>query len=260
MILTHNIDPIIFSIGSINFYWYGAMYAVSFLVIDYLMRTQYFLKSITITKKEIDSLLIILIVAVIIGGRLGYVLFYNFDYYLSQPIKILYIWEGGMSFHGALLMIIFSLFYFSTKSKIQFLMLSDYIVLFVPIGLFLGRIGNFINSELYGIPTTSTWGIIFPMVDDLPRHPSMLYEAFFEGVVLYSVIIYFYRKKLIQGSLTAIFLFFYGIFRFFIEFLRVPDAHIGYLWDDWFTMGQLLSIPMIIAGILIFIVYRERTL
>ena len=165
-----------------------------------------------------------------------------------------------MSFHGALLMIIFSLFYFSTKSKIQFLMLSDYIVLFVPIGLFLGRIGNFINSELYGIPTTSTWGIIFPMVDDLPRHPSMLYEAFFEGVVLYSVIIYFYRKKLIQGNLTAIFLFFYGIFRFFIEFVRVPDAHIGYLWDDWFTMGQLLSIPMIIAGILIFIVYRERTL
>ena len=258
MIFTHNIDPILFTLVGINFYWYGAMYAISFLLIDYLMRLQYFSRSIKLNKEQIDSLLIILIISVIVGGRLGYVLFYNLDYYLYYPIRVFFIWEGGMSFHGALLMIICSIFYFSKKHKIQFLALSDYIVLFVPIGLFLGRIGNFINSELYGLPTNSQWGVIFPIVDDLPRHPSMLYEAFLEGVLLYMLILYFYIRRTTLGTLTGIFLIVYSIFRFFVEFVRVPDAHIGYLWDDWFTMGQLLSAPMFIIGILIIIKYRVR--
>ena len=258
MILTHNIDPVILSIGSINFYWYGAMYAISFLLIDYMMRKDYFLNSVEINKSQIDSLLVISILSVIVGGRLGYVLFYNFDYYLMFPHKILFIWEGGMSFHGALLMMIFALMYYSYKNNLETLILSDYLVIFAPIGLFLGRIGNFINSELYGLPTNSNWGIVFPRIDNVARHPSMLYEAFLEGALLYLIMLYFFAKRRGNGFLTGIFLVFYSLFRFIIEFVRVPDEHIGYLWDDWFTMGQLLSLPMFVIGMYIILRKKEK--
>ena len=253
MIYTHNIDPIIVSIGFIDLYWYGAMYAISFLIIDYMMKANYFHFNIhNLSSTQFDKILLVSLVSLLLGGRLGYVIFYNFDYYLLFPIKTLFIWEGGMSFHGALLGVIFAIFWLRKPINLSYLQLSDLIVLYVPIGLFFGRLGNFINAELYGTPTNSTWGIIFPTVDSMPRHPSMLYEALLEGVVLFSILLYLSRKhSTTPGFLTSIFLIIYSIFRFMIEFVRVPDSHIGYIWNDWLTMGQLLSVPMMFFGMLL---------
>ena len=253
MIYTHNIDPVIVTLGPIDLYWYGAMYAISFLVIDYMMKVNYFnFNKYNLSSTQTDKILLVSLVFLLLGGRLGYVIFYNFDYYLQFPIKILFIWEGGMSFHGALLGVIFAIFSLGKSIKLNFLQLTDFIVLYVPIGLFFGRIGNFINAELYGIPTNSSWGVIFPRLDSIPRHPSMLYEAFFEGVVLFVILLFLSRKHSdTQGFLTSIFLIFYSIFRFMIEFVRVPDSHIGYIWNDWLTLGQLLSLPMMFFGLLL---------
>ena len=253
MIYTHNIDPVIVTLGPIDLYWYGAMYAISFLVIDYMMKANYFnFNKYNLSSTQTDKILLVSLVFLLLGGRLGYVIFYNFDYYLQFPIKILFIWEGGMSFHGALLGVIIAIFLLGKSIKLNFLQLTDFIVLYVPIGLFFGRIGNFINAELYGTPTNSSWGVIFPRLDSIPRHPSMLYEAFFEGVVLFVILLFLSRKHSDrQGFLTSIFLIFYSIFRFMIEFVRVPDSHIGYIWNDWLTLGQLLSLPMMFFGLLL---------
>tara|TARA_B100000614_G_C14512603_1_gene479191 strand:+ start:337 stop:1128 length:792 start_codon:yes stop_codon:yes gene_type:complete len=255
MIYTHDIDPIIVSIGPVELYWYGAMYAISFLIIDYMMKANHFnFNKYNLSKIQIDKVLLVSLVALLIGGRLGYVIFYNLDYYLLSPIKTLFIWEGGMSFHGALLGVIIATYSLRKSLKINFLQLTDFMVLYVPIGLFFGRIGNFINSELYGIPTYSSWGVIFPLLDNIPRHPSMLYEAFLEGVVLFTILLLLSRKHFTTpGFLTSIFLIFYSIFRFMIEFVRVPDSHIGYIMSDWLTLGQLLSVPMTFFGILLLI-------
>ena len=253
MIYTHNIHPIIVSIGSIDLYWYGAMYAISFLLIDYLMKREVVRDTAyEFNVSFIDQLVFISILSVIIGGRLGYVLFYNFDYYLENLNKVFYIWEGGMSFHGALIGVYVGLIFLSIKNKIKFFKLSDFLVPFIPIGLFLGRTGNFINSELYGSPTNSNWGVIFPLVDSVPRHPSMLYEAFLEGIVLYLLLLFFKINRPPTGTLTAIFLIFYSIFRFCVEFVRVPDLHIGYIYSTWLTTGMILCVPMFFVGILIY--------
>ena len=157
-----------------------------------------------------------------------------------------------MSFHGALIGILIGLVLLSRKENLSFLKIADYIVIFIPIGLFLGRIGNFINSELYGHPTNSDWGIIFPLVDNVPRHPSMLYEAFLEGIIIFYVLKTLSNLNLSNGTLSSIFLVLYAIFRFIVEFIRVPDSHIGYIWSNWLTMGQLLSIPMLLIGTILF--------
>jgi len=157
-----------------------------------------------------------------------------------------------MSFHGALIGVFVGLIFLSIKNKIKFFELSDFLVPFIPIGLFLGRIGNFINSELYGSPTNSNWGVIFPLVDSVPRHPSMLYEAFLEGIVLYLLLLFFKINRPPTGTLTAIFLIFYSIFRFCVEFVRVPDLHIGYIYSTWLTTGMILCVPMFFVGILIY--------
>ena len=253
MIYTHNIHPILLTIGPIDLYWYGVMYAASFLLIDHLMKKEALNNSqYDFSIKFIDHLVLVLILAVIIGGRLGYALFYNFDYYSANPIKVLFIWEGGMSFHGALIGICIGLFTVSNGNNIKFFKLSDFLVIFIPIGLFLGRIGNFINSELYGDPTNSDWGVIFPTVDMLPRHPSMLYEAALEGIILLIILYVIKKNKPNTGVLTAVFLIMYAFFRFCVEFVRVPDAHIGYLYSSWLTMGMILCMPMFFAGILIY--------
>ena len=253
MIYTHNIHPIIVSIGSIDLYWYGAMYAISFLLIDYLMKREVVRDTAyEFNVSFIDQLVFISILSVIIGGRLGYVLFYNFDYYLENLNKVFYIWEGGMSFHGALIGVYVGLIFLSIKNKIKFFKLSDFLVPFIPIGLFLGRTGNFINSELYGSPTNSNWGVIFPVIDSVPRHPSMLYEAFLEGIVLYLLLLFFKMTRPATGILTALFLIFYSIFRFCVEFVRVPDLHIGYIYSTWLTTGMILCVPMFFVGILIY--------
>ena len=253
MIYIHNIHPIIISIGPIDLYWYGAMYAISFLLIDYLMKREVVRNTAyEFNVNFIDQLVFISILSVIIGGRLGYVLFYNFDYYAENLSKVFYIWEGGMSFHGALIGVYIGLIFLSTKNKIKFFKLSDFLVPFIPIGLFLGRTGNFINSELYGSPTNSNWGVIFPIIDSVPRHPSMLYEAFLEGIVLYLLLFFFKMTRPATGTLTAIFLIFYSIFRFCVEFVRVPDLHIGYIYSTWLTTGMILCVPMFFVGILIY--------
>ena len=229
------------------------MYAISFLLIDYLMKREVVHNTTyEFNVSFIDQLVFISILSVIIGGRLGYVIFYNFDYYLENLNKVFYIWEGGMSFHGALIGVFVGLIFLSINNKIKFFKLSDFLVPFIPIGLFLGRIGNFINSELYGSPTNSNWGVIFPLVDSVPRHPSMLYEAFLEGIVLYLILLFFKINRPPTGTLTAIFLIFYSIFRFCVEFVRVPDLHIGYIYSTWLTTGMILCVPMFFVGILIY--------
>ncbi len=253
MIYTHNINPILVSIGPIDLYWYGAMYAISFLLIDYMMKREVNInQDFNFNIKIIDHLIMVSIISVIIGGRLGYVLFYNLEYYSLNPLKVFFIWEGGMSFHGALLGIYLGLVFVSMSYKIKLFKLSDFLVIFIPIGLFLGRIGNFINSELYGSPTHVNWGVIFPRVDLIPRHPSMLYESFLEGIILFLILLYVKNNKPNTGMLTSMFLIFYSLFRFSVEFVRVPDMQLGYLYSDWLTMGMILCMPMLFVGILIY--------
>jgi len=228
------------------------MYAISFILIDYLMKKKLVTTNFDFDSVQIDKILLTSLIMLLIGGRLGYVIFYNIEYYLHSPLKIFFIWEGGMSFHGALIGILIGIVLLSRKENLPFLKIADYIVIFIPIGLFLGRIGNFINSELYGYPTNSDWGVIFPFVDNVPRHPSMLYEAFLEGIIIFYVLKTLSNLNLNNGILSSIFLVLYAIFRFVVEFVRVPDSHIGYIWANWLTMGQLLSIPMLLIGTILF--------
>ena len=251
MIYIHNIDPILLSFKSISIYWYGIMYVISFLIIDYMLKQDVKRGKVSFSLEIAENLLIFSLITLLIGGRLGYVLFYDLSFYMENPIKIFYVWEGGMSFHGGLIGAIFGFYFFSKKENLNFFEVSDSIVIYIPIALGLGRIGNFINGELYGIPTNGNWGIIFPMVDQIPRHPSMLYEAFLEGLVLFLIMKKISRFKLPRMTLSSTFLIFYGVFRFLVEFIRLPDRHIGYLYQEWFTMGQLLSIPMMIFGIIL---------
>ena len=252
MIYIHNIDPIALSLMSISIYWYGIMYIFSFFIIEHKIKKDIRNGRINYSINSIENLLFFCLIALLIGGRLGYVLFYDLNFYINDPKKIFYIWEGGMSFHGGLLGVIFGIYFFCKKENLNFFNMSDIIAIYIPIGLGLGRIGNFINAELYGIPTNGNWGVIFPLVDNVPRHPSMLYEALLEGLILYLLMKKFSKLKLPTMTLSSIFLIFYGFFRFLIEFVRLPDQHIGYLYEEWFTMGQLLSLPMILVGLYLF--------
>ena len=186
---------------------------------------------------------------ILIGGRVGYTIFYNFAYTLENPITIFYLWNGGMSFHGGFIGVILAIVYFCKKSKIPFFEISDFIVRLVPIGLFTGRVGNFINGELWGKPTDIIWGVIFPKIDNLPRHPTQIYEAILEGIVLFIILNFVFTEKLKASVMTSYFLILYSLFRFTVEFFRVPDAHIGYLALNWVTMGQILCIPMFLLGL-----------
>ena len=186
---------------------------------------------------------------ILIGGRVGYTIFYNFSYTLENPITIFYLWNGGMSFHGGFIGVILAIVYFCKKNKIPFFEISDFIVRLVPIGLFTGRVGNFINGELWGKPTDIIWGVIFPKIDNLPRHPTQIYEAILEGIVLFIILNFVFTEKLKASVMTSYFLILYSLFRFTVEFFRVPDAHIGYLALNWVTMGQILCIPMFLLGL-----------
>ena len=260
MILTHpSIDPIIFSISFFDIRWYSLAYILAFII--GLQLIKFFNKKINLklTNKLIDDFFIWAVIGVIIGGRLGYVLFYQFKIFLTNPIQILYIWEGGMSFHGGLLGIIIATFIFTKLNNINFFLLADLISLVAPIGLFLGRIANFINVELIGRVTEFPLAIIYPTIDNLPRHPSQLYEALFEGIILFIILVIISLKMKSRnnsGVVSAYFLIFYGLFRFLIEFLRQPDQHIG-LFFNLFTMGQLLCIPFLFFG-LILIFYKKK--
>ena len=251
MTYIHNINPIMFDLFSIKLYWYGFMYALSFIIIDYLIVTASKNKKIILSKDQAEKFTIVILIFAILGGRIGYILFYDFNYYSSNIIKVFYLWEGGMSFHGGLIGVAVGAFYLANQNALKFFEIADIVCLYAPIGLFFGRVGNFINSELYGIKTSGSWGVVFPVIDSYPRHPSMLYEALLEGVILFIILFIINQKKVFSGIISGYFLLFYGIFRFFVEFVRLPDAHIGYIYYDWVTMGQLLTIPMLVIGLIL---------
>ncbi len=255
-----SINPVAFYIGPLSITWYGLSYLIGFLLSRYylifLSRHSFKL----VSKNTIDEFFGNSILGVIIGGRLGYVLFYNPLFYFDNLKEIFFIWNGGMSFHGGLIGVAIAIIYTAKKQNISVFMLSDITSLAVPIGLFFGRIANFINAELYGKVTEHPFGIIFPNAGDLPRHPSQLYEAMFEGVILFlflNLTILFFKTQKFHGLLTALFLFGYGISRFLIEYVREPDEHIGLIFFN-FSMGQILSLPLIMFGILLsFLIYKN---
>jgi len=243
------IDPVLISLGPIQIRWYSLAYIFG------IIATILWLKHINknqnlLSKKAYDNWISWAVLSIIIGGRLGYVLFYNSSYYFNNPLEILAFWHGGMSFHGGLIGVIIGMFLFCKKYQINYLKFMDIIAIIAPIGLFFGRIANFINMELYGRFTESKFGIIFPGGGNYPRHPSQLYEAFFEGILLFIILFFCYKKtKLINdhGKISAIFLIFYGSARFGVEFFREPDHHLGFIMQN-FTMGQFLSLPLIALG------------
>ncbi|MDX2480731.1 MAG: prolipoprotein diacylglyceryl transferase [Desulfuromusa sp.] len=242
------IDPIIFSVGPLAVRWYGMMYLLGFVGGYFMMCHVAKLREMPIKKEVISDLLFYAVLGVVLGGRLGYTLFYNSGYYLNHPLEILYVWEGGMSFHGGLLGVLLVLSIFCWRRELPILLVADLAVSAVPIGLGFGRIGNFINAELWGRVTSHPWGVVFPGAGSSPRHPSQLYEAGLEGLVLWILIYLLHRFGVRRGIPAFSFILFYGIFRFLIEFVRQPDSHLGFLWGGA-TMGQLLSLPMILFGL-----------
>ncbi len=243
-----HIDPVIFSIGPLAVRWYGLMYLLGFVGGYFMMCHVAKLRAMPINKETISDLLFYAVLGVVIGGRIGYTLFYNASYYLSHPREIFYVWEGGMSFHGGLIGVLLVLVLFCRRRDLPLLLVADLAVSAVPIGLGFGRIGNFINAELWGRVTDHSWGIVFPGGGPMPRHPSQLYEAGLEGVVLFFIIYLLHRFGVRRGIPAFSFVFLYGIFRFLIEFVRQPDSQLGFLWGGA-TMGQLLSLPMILFGL-----------
>lgn len=241
------IDPVFFEIGPLELRWYGLMYIIGFACAYLILRALSRRRGYDMNTKEIEDVLAYGIIGLIVGARLGYCLFYNFGYYASHPLKCLAVWEGGMSFHGGLIGLVVGGWLFSRLRHKPLLMLADMAALAAPPGLFFGRLGNFINAELYGRVTDVPWGMVFPGAGVLPRHPSQLYEAFFEGIVLFAVLFALSRKVHTRGVLISVFLAGYGLVRFCLEFFREPDAQLGFVLGA-FTMGQILSLIMVGAG------------
>jgi phosphatidylglycerol:prolipoprotein diacylglycerol transferase len=254
-----NINPVAIDLGIIQIRWYAISYIAGILFSWSLILNIIKFKNLKIDNKVISELISNSMIGIIIGGRLGYVIFYNPDYYLNNLLEIFKLWNGGMSFHGGFIGVVFAVIYSSKISKTAILILADLIAIVAPIGIFFGRLANFINGELYGRITNHSFGMIFPNAGNSPRHPSQLYEAFFEGFLLFIIMLLFIKFTNIlnkKGLITALFLSCYGSFRFMIEFFREPDANIGLLYFN-FSMGQLLSLPMIIVG-LYFIIFIAR--
>ena len=245
---TNNFDPVALQIFSLEIKWYSLAYIFGILI-GWFLSKKVFITNYDI-KEKFDDYITYIILGIIIGGRLGYVLIYNLGYYSNNLIDILKIWQGGMSFHGGLLGVIIVTIWFSKKNNLNPYEFLDIVALVAPIGIFFGRISNFINSELYGKVTKLPWGVKFIQVDDLYRHPSQLYEAFLEGFILFIILFYFWSKKYLKipGFISGVFLIFYSLFRFIIEFFRLPDEQLGYLIIN-LTMGQIMSLIFLIIGI-----------
>ena len=253
----NNFDPVAFQIMSFEIRWYSLAYILG-IVIGWILCKKIFIKKSDIIEK-FDDYITYLIIGIILGGRIGYIVFYNFSYYLDNFLDIFKIWQGGMSFHGGLLGVIVSSYIFAKKNNQNPFFYLDQVSLVAPVGIFFGRLANFINSELYGAVSDVPWSVIFIKVDNLSRHPSQLYEAILEGLILFIILIYFTNKNYLNkpGLISGLFLIFYSIFRFFIEFFRVPDEQIGYLILN-LTMGQIISLVFASIGMAIFYLKNEN--
>lgn len=253
-----NIDPVIFSVGPLAVRWYSLAYIAGLLIgIKYISS---FVKTppFAMEQKNVDDFLVWVTIGIVLGGRLGYIAFYNVEVYLANPLAILKVWEGGMSFHGGLLGVVAAILLFCRHRKLDYWAVGDAVACATPIGLFFGRIANFINGELYGRVSDVPWAMAFPHGGPMTRHPSQLYEAVLEGLVLFIVLFVLSKKerwRLKPGALTGVFMIGYAIARGIVELFRQPDAHIGFLFGT-FTMGQLLSVPLVLAGL--YLIFRPQ--
>ena len=253
----NNFDPVAFQIMSFEIRWYSLAY-IAGIIIGWMLCKKIFIQKSDINEK-FDDYVTYLVIGIIIGGRLGYIIFYNFNYYINNLFDIFKVWEGGMSFHGGLIGIIIASILFTKKHNQDSFLYMDLVSLVAPIGIFFGRLANFINSELYGTPTDIPWAVTFIQVDNLSRHPSQLYEAILEGVILFIILMYFKNKDYLKkpGLISGLFLIFYSLFRFFIEFVRVPDEQLGYLIFE-LSMGQIISLIFFVIGIILFYLKNEN--
>lgn len=253
------LHPVAFSIGPITVHWYGLMYLVGFVGAWLLATYRAKKPGSGFTPNQVTDLIFYAALGVVFGGRIGYMVFYALPELIAHPISLFYVWDGGMSFHGGLIGVFLALFFYGRYLKKSVWELTDFIAPMVPIGLAAGRLGNFINGELWGRVTTMPWGMIYPKAGSLPRHPSEIYEFLLEGVALFLILWFFSAKPRPRLAVSALFLLGYGCFRFFCEFFRQPDPQYGYFAWGWLTMGQILSFPMIIAGIIaLYFIYRRK--
>lgn len=254
MIRYPDIDPVALQLGPLAIRWYGLMYIVGFAIAWALARHRAKRPGSGWTPEQVDDLIFYCALGVIVGGRLGSILFYNFDGWLRDPLVLFRIWEGGMSFHGGLLGVVLALWLYGRKLGKSLFQMGDFVAPLAPLGLACGRLGNFINGELWGKPTDVPWGFL---VDGTVRHASQLYQASLEGVALFVILWLYSARRPPEKAVSGMFLLGYGVFRFVVEFVRLPDAHIGYLAWGWLTMGQLLSLPLIVFGlVLLWLAYR----
>lgn len=243
------IDPVAFSVGPLSVHWYGIAYLLSFVGAWRYALWRSRKPWSPVAANQVEDLIFYGALGVILGGRFGYVFFYQFGRFLDDPLWLLRVWEGGMSFHGGLLGVIAAMWFFGRRRRIGLLQVGDFVAPLAPIGLFLGRLANFVGQELWGRPTSAWYGMVFPAdPQQLPRHPSQLYEAMLEGVLLFLLLLWFGRKPRPAGMLSGLFLAGYGLSRFLVEFVRAPDAHLTELTFGWMTRGQLLSLPMVLVG------------
>jgi len=253
---TNNFDPVAFQFFSLEIRWYSLAY-IAGISLGWLYCKKKLIKDQHVLV-IFDDYITYLIIGIILGGRMGYALFYNLGYYLTNPIEILMVWNGGMSFHGGVIGVIIASKLFSSKYKTNQFIFLDLVALSAPIGIFFGRIANFINSELYGRATDVPWSVQFMFIDNIKRHPSQLYEAFLEGVILFFILRYFFKKNYLKipGQISGLFLIFYSLFRFFTEYFRFPDPQIGYLIFN-LTLGQLISTAFLVLGMLLFFIKKN---
>ena len=248
-----SISPVALAIGPFALRWYALAYLVGILSAWFLTKRNIDKYNIDIKSSQLDDLVFYTTLGIILGGRLGYVFFYGKDYFWHNPIEIFAVWHGGMSFHGGIAGVILALYYFAKKEKFPFFKITDLVALYVPIGIFLGRIANFINGELWGRITTVPWAVKFPAGGYMPRHPSQIYEALSEGVLMFIILNYLWRKEFVRqhyGIISSVFLIIYTLSRLCMEFFREPDEQIGFIFAQT-TLGQLLSIPFLLVGLFV---------
>lgn len=256
MLTAPNIDPVAVALGPIKVHWYGLMYVIAFAALWFFGTRRARRPGSGWTADQVADAIFYGFLGVILGGRLGYVLFYNLGHYLHNPLDLFKVWQGGMAFHGGLLGVIAALWLFARKHHKTFLEVTDFFVPWMPIGLGAGRLGNFINHELWGRVTDLPWGMVFPEAGPAPRHPSQLYQFALEGVLLFLILLWYTRRPRPVGAASAVFILTYGAFRFLVEFVREPDAQMGFVFGP-LTMGQLLSLPMVVFGF-VFLHFAQR--